>query len=187
VSLGRAGTAPALAALLKITDPLPRADLRDHVIGHLVRGNRDAEVPAIIATAPTNTDERLAARYAYVTHLLAAGRLDDAVREAEGMKREHVNFDDPLPLTFSRLAEALARAGRRDDAEAALRFAASREPNLTTELPHDMYDAARASALAALGHYREARLVAHGIENDDVQWRAWFGILEAYAAQKNNT
>ncbi|HYC89887.1 MAG TPA: toll/interleukin-1 receptor domain-containing protein [Thermoanaerobaculia bacterium] len=164
----------------------PATDLLDYVIGELFRQRRGREAEQLIGEMQ-NSHARGGVRASLVRHLIRIGRLDDAARVAELLKTDNPN-NEPRPLPFAQLGEAYARAGRRTDAEQALRYAVSRRTvlALSSEYERDQVDAVRARAEALLGRFHEARLIADGIEQDDWQWQAYFGILDAYATRQKS-
>ncbi len=168
--------------LVRNADYSADRDLLDYVVGELVRHKRDSEVEQLVAEAKRPSARR-DIRELFIQHLIATGRLDDAARVAE-LLRSNDPESGGRPLMFARLGSAFARAGRRAEAERALGDAVSRTAELLNEHERDEVDAVRAPAEASLGRFREARLIADGIENDDRQWEAYFGILDVYATQK---
>ncbi|HEX2123396.1 MAG TPA: hypothetical protein VHL59_17325, partial [Thermoanaerobaculia bacterium] len=162
-------------------------ELLTYVIEQLVRQTRHREVEALIAEEPIKYEGRAWARTVFVQHLIASGRLDEAARAAEPLRSGPENpSDHRRPLAFARLGAAFARAGRRAEAENALRYAVSRMPALLNEYERDQIDAVRAPAEAALGRFREARLIADGIEDDRRQWEAYFALLDVYVTLKKS-
>lgn len=152
------------------------------VVRYLVQQKRDREVEQVIAEVSPTYDGLAMARVLFVQQLIDAGRLDDAARAAEPLKSDDpARPDERRPLALARLGAAFARAGRRTEAENALRYAVSRLPVLLNESERDKINAVRAAAEARLGRFREARLIADDIEADDRQWEAYFDILEVYA------
>ncbi|MGZ5445226.1 MAG: nSTAND1 domain-containing NTPase [Thermoanaerobaculia bacterium] len=162
----------------------PDPDLLDYVIAELVRQRRDREAEQLIAEVQ-KPFYRGRARASFVRHLIGTGRLDDAARVAELLKTDNPD-NEPRPLPFAWLGSAYARAGRRTDAEQTLRYAMSRMSPSLSESDRDEVDAVRAPAEAGLGRFHEARLIADGIEQDDLQWEAYFGILDVYATRKKS-
>jgi len=154
------------------------------VVRYLVQQKRDREVEQVIAEVSPNYDARAITRILFVQQLIDAGRLDDAARAAEPLKSDDPErVDERRPLAFARLGAAFAHAGRRTEAENALRYAVSRLPVLLNESERDRINAIRATAEARLGRLREARSIADDIEADDRQWEAYFDILDVYATQ----
>ncbi|HYC59247.1 MAG TPA: toll/interleukin-1 receptor domain-containing protein [Thermoanaerobaculia bacterium] len=169
--------------LVRTTEYGPDSALLDEVIGKLVRQNRDPEVEPLIAES-RNPGARGRVRAVYVQQLIDAGRLDDAAHAAEVLKSDNPH-NELRPLPFARLGLAFARAGRRTEAENALRDAVNLGPTLRNEYARDEVDALRAHAEAVLGRFHEARRIADAIESDERQWDAYFGILEVYAVTRN--
>jgi hypothetical protein len=162
------------------------SELLVSVVRYLVRQKRYREVEQVIAEVSPRYDGRALARVLFVQQLIAAGCLDDAARAAEPLKSDDPSrVDERRPLAFARLGAAFARAGKRTEAENALRYAVTRLPVLQ-ESYRDQINAIRATAEARLGRLREARLIADGIEADDRQWEAYFDILDVYATQERH-
>lgn len=170
------GHIPDAYILKQIEDDLVESSLIDEVLSELVRTERDLDAftAEALITIASKSDK---ARAAYIKHLVNAGRFKEAIRQVDEVSPSDL---DAFYLSHARRAYCFVRLGKRKEAEMEIEAAFSFSQDLA-ESTRDEVRSILAPSLAVLDRYRDARLMADSIENNEYQLEAYFAILRVYA------
>jgi TIR domain len=163
----------------RIDSELTKEHLCEEVMADFVRRKRHEDALKLIEVFPD-------AHAYYVKYLVNAGQFEEAIQQAEPSQArtlKEFNEQGRYTPTQARAAYALARTGKRKEAAPLIEWTADDSKNFD-EPGRGQIRAILAATLAALGRYRDARLMADSIESDQYRRDAYFAILRLYYADR---